>query len=410
MDPGPRPGRKRRPGDIITGPTRDTHHALAVAGVPPAVSLFLALFALEALVTVVEERRRIRRRCDEITREAMSYRSPPEREMDDRLDATRLVLLQRGFVPRGLRGPLADRLDDQEQQEALRHSLDPARARHASAMAREVKRTLHPDTNEALLVLSEEEIAEAIARVKTAEELADPDLAYEVLIETLPKYHVGRARQRLAAGMSLVELASEEPSLAAELHWLRWLTLQPGRRVADLPYPNLSKAKTDAARMMKEADRLTLAHAFALAYAAAEDVRNYRRTKPTDADGLETLSNVVGHMAEVGHDLWTTEAQVEEALNASVLVKRLHAGVGREVRELGNAVYHVAKVLAPDEVYPESIASAAATLHRAVHWVNNALTQFKMELRAAERRLAERPPAPIAARSSSGSFSRARRY
>ncbi len=394
----------------MTKPIHDPHRALVVDSIPPAIGLFAALFDLEALVAVVEERRRIRRRCDEITREAMSYRSPPEEEMDDRLDATRLLLLKCGFVPRGLRGPLGDQLEDPELPVATRRAADPARARHASAMAREVKRTLHPDVTHDPAVLPEEEIAEAITRVKIAEQLADADMAYEVLIETLPKYHVGRARQRLAAGVSLEELAREDPSLVGELRWLRWLTLQPGRRVADLPFPNLNAAKTDAARMMKEADRLTLAHAFALAYAAAEDVLNYRRSKPTDADGLETLTDVLGHMAEVGHDLWTTEARVEESLNASVLVKRLHAGVGREVRELGNAVYHVAKVLAPEHVYPESIASAAATLNRAVHWVNNALTQFKMELRAAERRLAERPPAAIATRNATGLSTLARRY
>ncbi len=365
--------------------------ALVIDAVPPVTRLFIALLDLQELVAVVEERRRVRRRCDEITREAMAYRSPPEQQMDDQLDATRLLLLQHGFIPRGLRGPLVEQAEEVESANAHRRPRDPARAHYASAMAREVKRTLHPDVSDVALVLSEEEIAEAIARMKTAEQLADPDMAYEVLLETLPKYHVGRVRQRLAQGVSLDDVANEDPTIVDELRWLRWLTLQPGRRVADLLYPNLNAAKTEASQMMKEADKLTLAHAYALAYAAAEDVFSYRRTKPTDAAGLETLTKVLGDMANVGHDLWMTEAEVEEAVNASVLVKRLHAGVGREVREIGNAVYHMGKLLMPERVYPESISSGASTLNRAVHWVNNSLTQFKMELRAAERRMLDRP-------------------
>jgi hypothetical protein len=68
---------------------------------------------------------------------------------------------------------------------------------------------------------------------------------------------------------------------------------------------------------------------------------------------------------------------------------------------MGSAVFHVAKIITPDHVLPESLASAAATLKRAVTWVDNALTQFKMESRAAERRMT--PPSPAEMRRSTTS-------
>jgi hypothetical protein len=390
----------------------DYQHAVAVDATPPGTRLLLLLLAFQDLVAAVEERRRVRRRCDELLREAMAYRSAPEQEMDDRLDATRLLLLEQGFIPRGLRGPLApEELTDLEEADAPPGvPRDATRAHVANALAREVKLTLHPDlAGDAPLALGEDEIAEAIARAKTAERLGDPELAYEVLLETLPKYHVQRARQRIEAGIPLDQIALDEPTIVSELSRLRWVTMQPGRRVADLPYPNLNLAKTEAARLQKEAERLTLAHAFALAYAAAEDVIRYRKTLPTDETALETLVEVLNEMASVGHDLWVTEATAEESVNANVLVKRLHSGVGREVRDLGNAVYHLAKVLAPDTVYAESVATAAATLRRAVAWVDNSLTQFKMELHAAGQRM-RLPTEPEVRRSSISGLATGSRY
>jgi hypothetical protein len=252
------------------------------------------------------------------------------------------------------------------------------------------------------LALGELELAEAMERAKTADLLGDPLMAYEILLETLPKFYSAKVLYRLAQGASLEQVAQEDPGLVRELHWLRWLTVQPGHRIADLPYPNLNQAKVDAMNMRKEADRLTLAHAYALAYATVEDIITFRKSRPTDETGLETLTGAMTEMAAVGHDLWVTEATVEEAVNASVLVKRLHAGVGREVREVGNAVFHVAKIVNPDHVLPDSLAAAAATLKRSVNWVDNALTQFKMETHAAERRMRPLNPTEMRRSSTSG--------
>jgi hypothetical protein len=378
----------------VTPERADIRLALAVDAVPPATRLFLALLDLQELVAVVEERRRIRRRCDEIMRDAVAYRSPPEQHMDEQLNASRLLLLRHGFIPRGLRGPLVEQAEAVESANAHRHSQGDARAHQVAVIARAVKRTLHPDVSDVALVFREEEIAEAIDRLKTAEQLVDSEMAYEVLLETLPKFHVGRVRRRLAQGASFEDLIAEDPAIVAELTWLRWLTLQPGCRLADLPYPNLNLAKTEAARMTKDAEKLTLAHAFALAYAAAEDVLNYRRSKPTDPEVLQALTNVIGDMAYVANELWTMEATVEEAANASVLVERLHAGVEREVREMGDAVFHLTKLAMPERVAPEQLAAGAASLSRSVHWVNNALSQFQSVLRAAERQPGNRPARP----------------
>lgn len=87
--------------------TEPGSRAIVADSLPPGTALLILLFQMEGLVAAVEARRLRRRAGEELIREAQAHRSAPEREMDDCLDATRLLLLSKGFVPRGLRGPLA---------------------------------------------------------------------------------------------------------------------------------------------------------------------------------------------------------------------------------------------------------------------------------------------------------------
>ncbi|MBI2031563.1 MAG: hypothetical protein HYT08_03010 [Candidatus Levybacteria bacterium] len=229
----------------------DINTNLPVAEASPAARLATSLFHLDIISQKMQERRDLRRRNEQIVKDAIEYRSPFEQEMIAALVETRGLLFERGIISQDTEK--MEKLQVRTERELEVESNGQRDTAAIKGILREISHTVHSDTADSVAshIFPKEEKPEIIGMVIRAKDIGSLEMAEEVYLETMPKFYFEEVKSFLRDGLSFEQIIKLHPDLLPKIDKVREAALKK----LNEPFPKgLSSIMERAEELRREAD------------------------------------------------------------------------------------------------------------------------------------------------------------
>lgn len=224
---------------------------LPIAEIPPAVKLATSLFYLDAISQQMDQRRNLRRRNEQVLREAEGYRAPFEQEMISTLLETRGLLLERGIISQN--AEKAEELQVKIEKELGDNSNGQGNTAEIKGMLKEISHTVHSDTEDPVAshIFPKEEKPEIISMAIRAKNIGNLEMAEEVYLETMPRFYLEEVKSFLRQGLNFEQIVQTYPDLLPKIDKARRIA---HKKLNEPPPKSLSEIMERAEEIRRETD------------------------------------------------------------------------------------------------------------------------------------------------------------
>lgn len=362
---------------------------VSVSVLPAETRLALLIPDIENVATRAADEQALRQHNESVIREALQYVPPFAKEIALDLHPTRDLLIENGFRPRRAQEDETETALNEKVAETLEeYNFRPKVTDSAAAtdVVRRISKTLHPDVADPVAgqVFSPTERIEVYGEALKVAKAKDAKKAWQLLIETMPRFHLYRIKLMMADGMSFAEIVAQNPELVPELEQLRWVALhslpeEGVRRRFGKP----EEAESEAVRIKRRNEHHGRTAGLAMINGVTGDVFEFAKVRGiTPVEAVNQFDNILKFMEDAGGYVGATgEFSYQRGdwvvtPHAATLAKKMEDFI--EV--LPHGVYHLATVVANPESTPVEIEKALTELSFAVASVRLSAERYGQEL------------------------------